>query len=87
MTISDPDPNAQDASIPSSDAPKGVDEAVVHQFKIIVVIVLIILVVFLGFFIYNLIKCYLPKWRSRELVKEEGNEHTVNNRKIEFEEI
>ena len=28
-------------------------------------VVLIVLVVFLGFFVYNLIKCYLPKWRAK----------------------
>ena len=56
------------------------------QFYVIITIVFIVLVIFLGFFIYNLIKCYLPKWRNqRELVNE--NETEKNGRRIEFEEI
>lgn len=43
---------------------KEVDDDVVQQFKIIMIIVLIVLLAFLGFFVYNLIKCYLPKWRK-----------------------
>ena len=44
---------------------KEVDDEVIQQFKIIMVVVLIVLVVFLGFFVYNLIKCYLPTWRAK----------------------
>ena len=47
-----------------------IDNDVVKQFKIIVVIVFIILLFFLGFFVYNLIKCYLPKWRKNKFVDE-----------------
>ncbi len=46
------------------------EDSVVKQFKIIVVVVFIILLCFLGFFVYNLIKCYLPKWRRNKLVDE-----------------
>ena len=42
---------------------KDIDDNVIQQFKIIITIVLIVLLAFLGFFVYNLIKCYLPKWR------------------------
>mgnify|MGYP003571645454 CR=1 FL=1 len=49
---------------------KTMEDAVVKQFKIIVVVVFIILLFFLGFFVYNLIKCYLPKWRRNKLVDE-----------------
>ena len=49
---------------------KAMEESVVKQFKIIVAVVFIILLFFLGFFIYNLIKCYLPKWRKNKFVDE-----------------
>ena len=49
---------------------KAMEENIVKQFKIIVVVVFIILLCFLGFFVYNLIKCYLPKWRKSKLVDE-----------------
>ena len=43
------------------------DEAdIFFQFKIIISIVFVILLLFLGFFVYNLIKCYLPKWRKNK---------------------
>ena len=46
------------------------EDTVVKQFKIIVAEVFIILVFFLGFFVYNLIKSYLPKWRRNKLIDE-----------------
>ena len=49
---------------------KVMEENIVKQFKIIVVVVFVILLFFLGFFIYNLIKCYLPKWRKNRLYDE-----------------
>lgn len=54
------------------------------QFYFIITVVFIILLVFLGFFIYNLIKCYLPKWMNKRngQLKED-----TEIRKIEFEEI
>ena len=58
------------------------------QFYYIIIFIFIVLLVFLGFFIYNLIKCYLPKWRGkRELVKETESGSHIDSRKIEFEEI
>jgi hypothetical protein len=57
------------------------------QFYFIITLIFIILLVFLGFFIYNLIKCYLPKWRAKkELVKGEVGTN-MESRRIEFEEI
>ena len=49
---------------------KVVDEKLITQFKIMIVVVFIVLIFFLGFFIYNLIKCYLPKLRNKRLVEE-----------------
>ena len=42
------------------------EDDIVFQFKIIISIVFIILILFLAFFVYNLIKCYLPKWRKEK---------------------
>ena len=42
------------------------EEDIVFQFKIIISIVFLVLILFLGFFVYNLIKCYLPKWRRNK---------------------
>ena len=47
------------------------DEKVLLQFKIIIIVVFIILLIFLGAFIYNLIKCYLPKWKKKKLTEED----------------
>ena len=49
---------------------RAMEDNIVKQFKIIVVVVFVILLFFLGFFVYNLIKCYLPKWRRNKLVDE-----------------
>ena len=51
---------------------KDIDDNVIQQFKIIITIVLIVLLAFLGFFVYNLIKCYLPKWRRERELREKG---------------
>ena len=57
------------------------------QFYFIITVVFIILLVFIGFFIYNLIKCYLPKWKNKkELVNEDDTTRNID-RRIEFEEI
>lgn len=45
---------------------KVMDEKLLKQFKIIIILVFVVLLVFLGCFIYNLIKCYLPKWRKNK---------------------
>ena len=71
---------------------KEIDDDVVKQFKIIMIIVLIVLIAFLGFFVYNLIKCYLPKWRARlneEKVREVNIEQDEGKgtQQIEFENI
>jgi len=47
------------------------DKNLVNQFKFLIVIIFIILIIFLGLYVYNLIRCYLPKWRKKKLVDEE----------------
>ena len=49
---------------------KVLDEKQLRHFKIMIVIIFVLLLIFLGFFVYNLIKCYLPKWKKRRLVEE-----------------
>ena len=58
--------NCLNTTTVNTDECKIVDDSVLRQFKIIMIFVLIILLIFLGFFIYNLIKCYLPKWRKNK---------------------
>ncbi len=50
--------------------PTDIDDEVIKQFKLIITIVFIILLCSLGYFVYNLIKCYLPKWRKKKLQEE-----------------
>ncbi len=55
------------------------------EFKIIITVILFILIAFMCLFVYNLIKCYLPKWRNkRELVDETENPEAPNTRKLEM---
>ena len=54
----------------NKDECKAIDNSVVQQFQIIMVVVFILLALFLGFFVYNLIKCYLPKWKKNKLREE-----------------
>ena len=49
----------------------ALDKNLVNQFKFLIVIIFIILIIFLGLYVYNLIKCYLPKWRKKKFVDEE----------------
>ena len=54
------------------------EDDIVFQFKIIISIVFLILILFLGFFVYNLIKCYLPKWRKNKERPVEISENYTN---------
>ena len=47
------------------------DDNVIKQFKFILTIVFIVLILFLIYFVYNLIKCYLPKWRREQKYQED----------------
>ncbi len=70
--------NLQNKSLPinctganmNNDECKAMEDNIMKQFKIIVAVVFVILLLFLGFFVYNLIKCYLPKWRRNKLAEE-----------------
>ena len=79
------------SNITSNSTDTEIDNSVVNQYKIIMIICVIALVGFLLFFVYNLIKCYLPKWMNRrEELHEEKKEESNNNNasigevKIEF---
>ena len=47
-----------------------IDDDVIKQFKIVITLVFIVLLCSLGYFVYNLIRCYLPKWRKKKLQEE-----------------
>ena len=67
---------------------KDIDDNVIQQFKIIITIVLIVLLAFLSFFVYNLIKCYLPKWRRERELREGGtvvNIQDTSNEGVQIE--
>jgi hypothetical protein len=68
----------------SNSTDSEINQKATDEFKVIVTVVLVILLLFLGFFIYNLIKCYLPKWRR---AKQLGEEDGPNSRRIEIEEM
>ena len=61
-----------------------IDDDVIRQFKFIIALVFIILFCSLGYFVYNLIRCYLPKWRKKKNLQEERLQpaHIVNEPKI-----
>ena len=49
-----------------------IDDDIIKQFKFIITLVFIILLCSLGYFVYNLIRCYLPKWRKKSNLQEES---------------
>ena len=55
---------------PDQSGQEETDDDVIKQFKLIISIVFIILLCSLGYFVYNLIRCYLPKWRKKKLQEE-----------------
>ena len=58
---------------------RNISEQTVKQFQILIVIVFILLIFFLGCYVYNLIKCYLPKWRKKKFVEEDRQVEIRNN--------
>ena len=66
----------------------AMEEGIIKQFRIIVAVVFVVLLFFLGFFVYNLIKCYLPKWRrERELKEEVERKVEIRNSSNEKQDI
>lgn len=82
------DNNKADTSVNNEVDQNGLSKEAAKEFKIVIMIVLLILVIFLCLFVYNLIKCYLPKWRNkREFVGEtDTNSVQGNARKLEMYE-
>lgn len=67
---------------------ESVDKDALAQFKIIIIVVFIALLLFLGFFVYNLIKCYLPKWRGRgefQQVPKQSEVESTNKKGVQIE--
>ena len=61
--------------------------------KMMIIFVIIIMILFLCFFIYNLIKCYLPRLlnnrdeNSKYINQKNESKNTNETKKIEFEEL
>lgn len=67
-------------------------QALYDQFKLVLNCVIVVMIIFLIFFIYNLIKCYLPRWTQKEEKKktlEEPKVKTVrtNYSQVELDEV
>ena len=63
--------NLANATNQKNDDESQLDDNIVKQFKLILTIVFIVLILFLLYFVYNLIKCYLPKWRRQQKFQED----------------
>ena len=59
--------------------PAEIDDDVIKQFKFIITLVFIVLLCSLGYFVYNLIRCYLPKWRKKKLQEESLQPAKIEN--------
>ena len=59
--------------------PAEIDDDVNKQFKFIITLVFIVLLCSLGYFVYNLIRCYLPKWRKKKLQEESLQPAKIEN--------
>ena len=55
------------------------ESIIIKQYRIIIILVFVVLLMFLGCFIYNLIKCYLPKWTKKKLTEEERQVEIQNS--------
>jgi preprotein translocase subunit SecG len=74
----------EDHNTEVSPSPVNPENKAMAQTKIILIIFFVVICIFLGAFIYNLIKCYLPKWkRQRQGLHEEGGEM----RKVEIDTV
>jgi hypothetical protein len=73
------------SDLPNNQDDESINKKATEEFKVIVTVILVILLIFLGFFIYNLIKCYLPKWRRQK--QQLTDEEAGNGRRIEIEEM
>lgn len=71
----------------STETEGEIDDSVVNQYKIIMIICVVALVGFLLFFVYNLIKCYLPKWMNRREVLHEEEKKEDNNNNASIGEV
>ena len=49
------------------------------EFKFIMSIVFIFVLCFFGFLVYNMILCYLPKWRKKKLQEESLQPAKIEN--------
>ena len=55
------------------------NQALYNEFKLVLSCVVVVMIIFLVFFVYNLIKCYLPKWTAKK--EDKGTEENVKEKK------
>ncbi len=53
--------------------------------KMIVYLIIIVLIVFIIGFMYNLIKCYLPKWKKQAIEKEEKDKNHIQMNNVAYD--
>lgn len=66
------------------------NQALYDQFRLVLSCVIVVMIIFLIFFVYNLIKCYLPKWlekRKQALQTEAPKKQRTNYAQVELDEV
>lgn len=65
-------------------------QALYDQFRLVLSCVILVMIIFLVFFVYNLIKCYLPKWlekRKKTSQTELPKKIRTNYAQVELDEV
>ena len=65
-------------------------QALYDQFRLVLTCVIIVMIIFLIFFVYNLVKCYLPKLigKAKTVIQvEQPKKARTNYSQIELEEV
>lgn len=66
------------------------NQALYDQFRFVLSCVIVVMIIFLIFFVYNLIKCYLPKWldkRKQTTQTETSKKIRTNYAQVELDEV
>jgi uncharacterized membrane protein (DUF485 family) len=66
------------------------NQALYDQFRLVLSCVIVVMIIFLIFFVYNLIKCYLPKWldkRKQAVQTEQPKKQRTNYAQVELDEV
>ena len=66
------------------------NQALYDQFRLVLSCVVVVMIIFLIFFVYNLIKCYLPKWleKRKQLVQtDQPKKQRTNYAQVDLDEV